>query len=155
MPDGQNQGPDTAKGDATAAGPLGRERILETVDAALAARTAGEDIAHFFAPGAKFRIAGEPSLYGDFPAGPGDAVPTVAQLIRRVRFDSCERIDAVVEGNRAACRWIIHFSIDDSPMATTEVCDLWTFDEEGRISELVQFVDSALLLRTLEAGDGR
>jgi hypothetical protein len=147
MPDGQNQGPDTAKGGAAA--PLGRERILATVDAALAARTAGEAVAHFFAPGAKFRIAGEPSLYGDFPAGPGDAVPTVAGLMQRVAFDSCERIDAIVEGNRAACRWIIHFSIDGGPAATTEVCDLWTFDEEGRIAELVQFVDSALLVRML------
>ena len=147
MPDGQNQGPDSARGET--AGPLSRERILETVDAALAARTAGRDVAHFFAPGSKFRIAGEPSLYGDFPAGPGDAVPTVAGLMQRVGFDSCERIDAIVEGNRAACRWIIHFSIDGGPPATTEVCDLWTFDEEGRIAELVQFVNSALLVRML------
>ena len=152
MPDGQNQGPDSKK---QAAEPLGRERILATVDAALAARTAGGDVAHFFAPKARFRIAGEPSLYGDFPAGPGEAVPTVAQLMSRVRFNSCERIDAIVEGNRAACRWIIHFSIDDSPAATTEVCDLWTFDEEGRIVDLVQFVNSALLVRTLRGDDGR
>jgi hypothetical protein len=147
MPDGQNQGPDKAMG--RAAGPLDRERILEIVDSALAARTRGEEVAHFFAPGARFRIAGEPSLYGDFPAGPGEAVPTVAGLMQRVRFDSCERIDAIVEGRRAACRWIIRFSIDRGPAATTEVCDLWTFDEEGRITELIQFVDSALLVRML------
>ncbi len=145
MPDGQNQGPDTAQG----AAPLGRERILAIVDAALAARTRGEEVAHFFAPNAGFRIAGEARLWGDFPSGPGEAVPTVAELMRRVRFDSCERIDAIVEGNRVACRWRIHFSIDDKPAATTEVCDLWTFDEEGRIADLVQFVDSALLVRML------
>ncbi|HYI39719.1 MAG TPA: nuclear transport factor 2 family protein [Allosphingosinicella sp.] len=148
MPDGRNQGPDTAKSEA-AGRPLGREAILAIIDSALAARTAGHEVAHFFAPRAKFRIAGEPSLYGDFPAGPGEAVPTVADLMRRVSFDSCERIDAVVDGNRAACRWIIHFSIDGGAAATTEVCDLWTFDDEGRIAELVQFVDSALLVRML------
>lgn len=147
MPDQQNQGPERATGGT--AGPLDRDRILEIVDSALAARTEGREVAHFFAPGAKFRIAGEPSLYGDFPAGPGDAVPTVAGLMDRVRFVSCERIDAIVEGRRAACRWIIHFSIDGGPASTTEVCDLWTFDEEGRIAELVQFVDSALLIRML------
>ena len=148
MPDGQNQGPDTAFG-AAASGPLTRERILATVDAALAARTRGDEVAHFFAPRASFRIAGEPTLYGDFPAGPGEAVPTVAELMQRVAFDSCDRIDAIVEGNRAACRWRIRFSIDGGPAATTEVCDLWTFDEEGRIADLVQFVDSALLVRML------
>ncbi|MEA3054521.1 MAG: hypothetical protein QOG72_3424 [Sphingomonadales bacterium] len=148
MPDGQNQGPDIAAGVATTP-PLSRERILATVDAALEARTAGQDVAHFFAPGAMFRIAGEPSLYGDFPAGPGDAVSTVAELMQRVNFDSCKRIDAIVEGNRAACRWQIDFSIDGGPAATTEVGDLWTFDEEGRVVDLVQFVDSALLVRML------
>lgn len=148
MPDGQNQGPDTAT-DVAAAGPLTRERILATVDSALAARTAGQEVAHFFAPKAGFRIAGEASLYGNFPAGPGEAVPTVAELMQRVHFDSCERIDAIVEGNRAACRWRIDFSIDGGPAATTEVCDLWTFDEEGRIADLIQFVDSALLVRML------
>lgn len=148
MPDGQNQGPDTATGEPAAA-PLGREAILRVVDSALAARTRGEDVAHFFAPNATFRIAGEPSLYRDFPSGPGEAVPTVAELMRRVRFQACERIDEIVEGNRAACRWRIDFTIDDGPAATTEVCDLWTFDEEGRIADLIQFVDSALLVRML------
>jgi ketosteroid isomerase-like protein len=147
MPDGQIQGPDTAR--EAAGGTLGRERILEIVDAALAARTRGEEVAHFFAPAATFRIAGDPTLSGDFPTGPGEAVPTVAELMRRVRFDACERIDAIVEGNRAACRWRIDFSIDGGPGATTEVCDLWTFDGEGRIADLVQFVDSALLVRML------
>ena len=146
MPDGQNQGPPAAKGEA---GAPDRERILRIVDAALAERTKGKDVAHFFAPQARFRIAGEPGLYGDFPTGPGEAVPTVAELMQRVRFHACERIDAIVEGNRAACRWRIDFSIDDGPAATTELCDLWTFDEEGRIAELVQFVDSALLARML------
>lgn len=127
--------------------------MLAIVDSALAARTAGEDVAHVFAPEATFRIAGDSTLWGDFPAGPGEAVPTVAQLMSRVSFNSCTRVDAIVEGNRAACRWQIRFSIDGSEEATTEVCDWWTFDEEGRIADLLQFIDSALLVRML--GNGR
>ena len=110
MPDGQNQGPPAA---AQAGASLGRDRILETIDAALAARTSGDKqaVAGFFAPGAGFRIAGDRAALGAFPAGPGEAMPTVAALIDRVRFDEVERLDAIVEGNRAACRWRIAFSM--------------------------------------------
>lgn len=148
MPDGQNQGPDTAAAPQPEGG-AGREHMLATIDAALAARSRGDKqgVARYLAPGAVFRIAGNSSLYGAFPAGPGEARATVAELIDRVRFHDYERIDAIVEGNRAACRWRIDFSIDDGPAGTTELCDLWTFDEEGRVSELIQFVDTALLVR--------
>ncbi|HEX8364632.1 MAG TPA: nuclear transport factor 2 family protein [Allosphingosinicella sp.] len=151
MPDGQNRGPDIA-GAAAAPRPdggPGRERMLATIDAALAARSRGDkgEVARYLAPGALFRIAGNSSLYGAFPAGPGEAQATVAELIDRVRFHDHERLDAIVEGNRAACRWRIDFSIDDGPIGTTELCDLWTFDAEGRVTELVQFVDTALLVR--------
>jgi hypothetical protein len=99
-----------------------RERMLATIDAPLDARTRGdkEAVAAFLAPGAGFRIAGDRSLYGPFPAGPAEARPTVAELIDRVRFHSCERIDAIVEDNRAACRWRIDISIGGGPVGTTK-----------------------------------
>lgn len=128
-----------------------RTRILETIDAALAARTREdkEEVARYLAPGARFRIAGDPAQYPGFPVGPADAGEAVAELIDRVRFHNLERLDAVVEGNRAACRWRIDVSLGDGPVVPTEVCDLWTFDEDGRITDLVQFVDTALLARLL------
>ena len=130
---------------------LDRATMLETIDAALAARTRGdmEEVGRYLAPDARFRIAGDSSRYPDFPAGPGDMHETVRSLIERVRFHRCERLDAIVEGNRAACRWMIDFSIDGGPEGRTEVCDLWTFDEEGLVTELVQFVDTGLLARMI------
>jgi ketosteroid isomerase-like protein len=126
-------------------------RILETIDSALAARTRGdkEGVARYLAPGAQFRIVGDPAQYPGFPLSPADAAEAVAALIDRVRFHNLERIDAIVEGHRAACRWRIDVSLGEGQVAPTEVCDLWSFDEEGRITELVQFIDTALLARLL------
>jgi hypothetical protein len=51
MPDGQNHGPDSPMRDADG-GAMSRDSILETIDAALAARTRGdkEAVAGFLAP---------------------------------------------------------------------------------------------------------
>jgi len=135
---------------------IDRARMLAAIDAALAARTRGDksEVAARLAPDARFRIAGDRNALGAFPVGPGEAMPTIAELIDRVGFHDCERLDAIVEGNRAACRWRIRFSIDDGPAGTTEVCDLWTFDEEGRVTDLVQFLDTALLANMLAERGG-
>lgn len=129
-----------------------RNRILATIDAALAARARGQKdaVETYFAPGAQFRLAGDKALYGTFPAGPAGATEAVGELIELIRFHHHERLDAIVEGNRAACRWRIDFSLRGGPVATTELCDLWTFDEQGRVTELVQFLDTALLAKMLE-----
>lgn len=40
-------------------------------------------------------------------------------------------------------------SVDGKPPVTTEICDLWEFDEDGRMTSLVQFIDTALLRKLL------
>jgi ketosteroid isomerase-like protein len=140
MPDGQNQGPD-------------RARILETVDGGLAARTRGdkEAMRAFLAPGATFRIAGDRTAFGAVPAGPAEARDVLGELVDLIQFHAYERLDTIVEGNRAAIRWRIDFSIGGGPVTPTEVLDLWTFDQQGRIADLVQFVDTGLLARMAPA----
>lgn len=128
-----------------------RDLILATLDGGLAARARGdkEAMAAFLAPGATFRIAGDRGAFGLLQAGPAQARDVLGELVDLIRFHDYERLDTVVEGDRAAVRWRIDFSIAGGPVATTEILDLWRFDEEARIVDLVQFVDTALLVRML------
>ncbi|HYG47309.1 MAG TPA: nuclear transport factor 2 family protein [Allosphingosinicella sp.] len=128
-----------------------RDKILATLDGGLAARARGDKaaMAAFLAPGATFRIAGDRSAFGQVRPGPARARDVLGDLVDLISFHDYERLDTIVEGDRAAVRWRIDFSIGGGPVATTEILDLWTFDEEGRIADLVQFVDTALLERML------
>ena len=155
MPDGQNQGPPSAPKAAPAAA-LGRERMLATMDEAIAARARGdkEAMRGFLAPGATFRIAGESDRDALLPAGPALAREVLDGLVDLVRFHEVERLDTIVEGNRAAVRWRIDVSIGGGPVTTTEVFDLWTFDGEGRVTDLLQFIDTALLASLMAQAKG-
>ena len=79
------------------------------------------------------------------PVGPAAAAETVSQLIDRVRFHTVERLDALVEGSRAAVRWRATLSAGGGEPAETELYDLWTFDDQYRAISLVQFADAALI----------
>jgi ketosteroid isomerase-like protein len=149
MPDGRNQGPPA--GPETKSAAPDRAAMLDAVDSGIAARARGDKDAMraFLAPDATFRIAGDPSLYPGFPGGPAKAANVLDELVDLIRFHDYERLDTLVEGNRAAIRWRIDVSLGGGPVRTTEVFDLWTFDGEGRITDLVQFVDTALLMRML------
>lgn len=131
-----------------------RDKILATLDGGLAARARGdkEAMTAFLAPGATFRIAGDRAAFGLLQSGPAQARDVLGELVDLIQFHDHERLDTIVEGNRAAVRWRIDFSIAGGPVETTEIFDLWTFDEEARIADLVQFVDTALLARMLPAG---
>lgn len=126
-------------------------QTLDFIERAYRARI-GDDrdaLAALWAPGATYRMAGDPSLIGEFPTGPDEAGRVVGQLIEQVRFDRAERLDAIVADGRAAIRWRVAISVRGGPVVTTEMCDLWTLDEDGRATELVQFIDTALLRQLL------
>ena len=128
-----------------------REQILDAIDAGYAARTRADKaaLADFWAPGAVFDIAGEMSLLPPFPKGPAAAGEAVGELIDLIRFHDYRRLDAIVEGNRAALRWEIDFSIGTSPVTTTQISEYWEFDDDCRATSLLQFVDTALLGKML------
>ena len=128
-----------------------RDRILAAIDQAYADRKAGdtEALAGFWAPGATFRISGEPSLLPPVCTGTEAAGEAVAQLIHLIRFHDYRRLDALVEGNKAALRWEIDCSIGDGPVYTTEMAEFWEFDEDLRATSLLQFVDTAQLVQMM------
>ncbi len=124
-----------------------RAQILDSIDRAYEARARGdkEAVAPIWAAGATYRLCGEASLIPSFPAGPAAAGETVESIIDLIHFHSHERLEAVVEGNRAAIRWRVEFSVQDGPVETTDLADFWEFDDDGRAISLIQFVDTAML----------
>ena len=128
-----------------------REAVLERIDAAYKARIEGDKaaLAEMGAPGARLAIAGDHRLLTGYMGGPGAFAETAAALIDQVRFHDAERIDAVVEGRRAAVLWRATLSVADDAPYETELFDLWELDGEGKLLSLVQFVDTAKLREAL------
>ena len=58
-----------------------------------------------------------------------------------------ERLDAIVEGDKAAVRWKLTVSYHGGEPVTTEACDIWTLDADGKMASLLQFVDTSLVAK--------
>ena len=124
-----------------------REDTLRIIDEAYGARQRGdkEALGTYWAPEATFQLVGTESLLKGLPLGPVGAAVSVDELIDRFQFHEVERLDSVVEGNKAAVRWRIKVSKPGEEPETTELFDLVTLTDDGRIASLVQFTDTALV----------
>jgi ketosteroid isomerase-like protein len=127
-----------------------RARILAAIDTAYAARERGdkEALASHFAPFATFHIAGRKELLG-FDVGPVDAMSAIGELIDLFTFHRVERLHVAIDGNVA----VVHLRIDVSTAGggreTTELCDIWTFDDDAKVRSIVEFGDTALIAHML------
>ncbi len=132
---------------------MDRAELLQKIDATYEARARNdkEGVAEILAPGARYRLVGDTEMLSDFPTEAQEAQTAISTLIDRVKFENYERRGAVVEGNTAAIYWQVTLSVDGKPPVTTEFCDLWEFDEHGKASSLLQFIDTALLQNLLKA----
>jgi ketosteroid isomerase-like protein len=130
---------------------LDRDEILHRIDEAYAARARGDkaEVERLWAPGATFRLPGEKALLEPFPTGLS-AVATVNDLIDLITFLDFERLDAVVEGRKAAVHWRVKLVMGHRKPVTTELYDLWSFDEDGRVTSLLQFCDTALVASMID-----
>jgi ketosteroid isomerase-like protein len=131
---------------------LDRAEILRTIDEAYAARMRGDKAAllPYWAPEATYRLAGAEELIpAPFPVGPADAHTAAVSLIDLFQFHKLERLHAVVEGPMASVHWRVTVSTAGKSAVTTEMYDLWTFTEGGKVCSLLQFVDTALLATML------
>jgi len=130
-----------------------REMIMLTVEKIYEARVRGDKqaLSLFWAPNATFRIVASSGLGEVMAAGPSHPVEAVSELVDQFRFHAARIVDAVIDGNKAAVHMEIEVSAGDGPPETTELLDLWEFDEEDRVQSLQQFIDTALATR-LAAG---
>jgi ketosteroid isomerase-like protein len=124
-----------------------REKILGVIDRAYAARQSSdkEALRSFFAPGAEFRIVGQGRLIDGFPVGPADAVETVDELIDLFQFHRMDRLQVMIDGDAVMIRWAVETSCSGGPCVETELCDIWTLGDDGKVTSIVEFADTALI----------
>jgi ketosteroid isomerase-like protein len=133
-----------------------RAKVLAAIDSAHAARQAGdkEALARHFAPFATFHIVGRKELLG-FDVGPVDAMSAIGELIDLFVFHRMERIHVAIDGNVAVIHARIEVSAAGGVRETTELCDIWTFDDDAKVRSIVEFADTALMVKMLaRAGVG-
>ena len=105
-------------------------------------------LAHF-APGATYRLAVSPRIFPPFGAGPVDAREAVAGLVDQFQFHEIERLRMLIQGNVAMIHWRIRTSVRGGEQEDSELLDIWTFDAAGKIVSIVEFADTALMLKML------
>jgi ketosteroid isomerase-like protein len=133
---------------------MDRERVLGIIDAAYDARRRGdaEAVSRIWAEGATFEVAGQKELLAAFPAaGPMRAQLAVEELIALIGMHSLTRLQAVVEGTKAAVLWRATVSFADREPFETLLYDLWELDEAGKVHSLVQFADTASIAAEMRA----
>lgn len=128
---------------------LSREQVLARIDDAYATRMRGDKaaLAEFWADGARFEQPGDRRAFAGLYDRNADPQGLVEQIIDRIELHSVERVDAVVEGNRAAILWRSSLTVGDNGPVETMLYDLWELADDGRVRSLVQFLDTALVAR--------
>ena len=126
--------------------------VLETIDRFWVARVAGDEAAvkSFLASGATYEMVGAKAFAKSGAVGPVAAADAAEQLIKDFRFESSERLTAIVDGSRAATVSRMRVSFQGGGAVTSEACDVWEFDAAGKITSLKQFVDTDLVRRMME-----
>jgi len=121
-----------------------REAVLAVIDAAYAARKRGdkEALAAYLARGATFRLVGRSGLMG-FDVGPIDALEAIGQLIDLFTFHAMDRLHVAVSDHTVFIHWRIDVSARGGERDVTEVCDIWTLDDDLKAVSLVEFADTA------------
>ena len=128
---------------------LSKAKMLRTIDSAYAARMKGDKsrVATYWAKGAKYRLVADPANLRKVPVGRKKAEKAVSSLIDIVKFKSLKRVDALVDGNRAAVHLNVTLSVGRRKPVKTELFDIWTFNSAGKATELIQFGDTAVLAK--------
>jgi ketosteroid isomerase-like protein len=128
---------------------VGREAMIDTINRAYAARGKGdiEGLVGTFHPDAVFELKGDKAALGIVGAvrGHSNVRAALGGFIESFEFMKRDIIDAIVEGDCACVhsRLQVRF-IPKGTVFTSDVLDKFRF-EDGKIIELVEFVDTALI----------
>ncbi len=130
---------------------LTKDRILSTIDAIYAARVAGDTALaiSFWTADATFQLVGDATLMHAMPVTPQSAHTSIGQMIDTFTFHSVERIDAIVEGNRAGVVLRVNVSVLGEAPRETLIYDLWDLDDNGHVKSLMEFADTAAVAQML------
>ncbi len=130
---------------------LTRQQVLGIIDTIYEARQRADTqtLDTFWGANATYALAGAPVMIPAVSAVPTGAVEAVRSLVGLFHFHGMSQIDSIVEGPRAMIRWNVTVSCRGCDPVETEICDVWTFDQDGKVSALVQFADTALIAKML------
>jgi len=128
-----------------------RNEIVEAVDEFWKARVAGDKAAvmALMARDAEYEMPGARGVGAPESYGPGPVAVALDRLVDDFTFHSYEQRNMIVEGAKAAAVSLMEVSYRGGPRALTEICDVWEFDRQGKISSLKQFVDTDLVRRMM------
>jgi ketosteroid isomerase-like protein len=132
---------------------MDRDQVLEVMRQAYGARVSGnvDAILGVFTSDAKFKLnASAPQQTVALATeGTGGVRNALKQLVDAFEFQSCDIVDSVVEGSKAAIR--IRFKVrsrQTDNVAVTESLDLVEF-RDGKIASYTQFFDTAIANRLM------
>lgn len=126
---------------------LDRDSAIQTVKALYDARVLGDKqaVSKYWADDALFEFVGEKTLLETASLAPTASMDTISQLIDRFHFSELELLDSVVEGHKIAARWQVTVTVAGKAPVQTQLFDLITLDEQGKIASFIQFADTALV----------
>lgn len=127
--------------------------VLETIGRFWEARVEGDKAAvlSFLSKEATYEMVGANAFTDPVTVGPAAVAAQAAHsLIEDFRFHRLEQLATVVDGRKAAVVNRLQVSFRGGAPVTTEVCDLWEFDEAGKVRSLRQFVDTRLVQSMLD-----
>src|SRR5438067_4175462 len=110
--------------------------VLETIGRFWQARVAGDKatVLSFLSEEATYEMVGASAFTDPATVGPAAVAEKAAhRLIDDFRFHSLEQLATIVEGRKAAVVNRVEVSFRGGAPVTTEVCDLWEFDEAGKV----------------------
>jgi ketosteroid isomerase-like protein len=131
-----------------------RAQIERTVRAAYAARKRGDldALGEIFAPHARFQMAGsDASPVASKVVGAEQYRPLLAGMIKTFELIDYTIVSLLIDGNAAAVQW--HAKIRSGVTGQTVETDLFDLIEleDGRIASFLEFCDTALAARLLQA----
>ncbi len=135
---------------------MNREQMLDLMRQGYAARVRGDvdEILAIFTQDAKFKLNAAPAQanVAHATAGTGGMRNALTHLVSAFEFQTCDIVDAVVEGSKAAIR--IRFTVrsrQTDNVAVTESVDLVEF-RDGKVVSYTQFFDTAIADRLMAPG---
>lgn len=127
--------------------------VLEIIGRFWQARMAGDKAAvlGFLSDQATYEMVGASAFADPVMVGPAAVAEQAAdKLIEAFRFHDVEQLASIVDGRKAAVVNRLQVSFGGGAPVTTEVCDLWEFDDAGKVRSLRQFVDTHLVHSMLQ-----
>ena len=131
-----------------------RTQMEKTLRAAYAARKRGDldALAGIFAPHARFQMAGSnASPIARKVVGAAEFRPLLAGMIQTFEILDYTIVSMLIDGEAAAVQW--HAKMRSSVTGQTVETDLFDLIEmeDGRIASFIEFCDTALVARLMQA----